>query len=421
MDVPIAGRLEDGNPEFGQLALLEQELVMGGRKGLVLEVRPKVDEEGRMAMPDLGQALVKGHPGISSRGKLVAKGLVNSGLGVWKEIDQLVEAEPSLEELQKGLAETINMSRADSTLEVYATPIREWEEFASEHGGSPFPVEVALFLLFLQKRVIHDRVKGNKAGGLCNRVYGVDLMCGMSNLPRPGSDPAVKLLVSSAKRQLGRPTIKKKACNKGNLVKVVNYLVPILDRKEGINLIDLRTALFCSLGFVLEGRWQELTGLHPDDLFDYGGHMVAFIEVRKTSQYREGAFVPFIDSGEEKGVCNLLRLYLSYLPEGSGHLPLFRRLDRGRLAGYIPRAKAIGYSRMSELVKGALGDCKLDPSLYGLHSFRSRGATRVASDKSINNRLGNKHGGWVAGSAAQEGYVEESEENLMRVPLSLAL
>ena len=79
------------------------------------------------------------------------------------------------------------------------------------------------------------------------------------------------------------------------------------------------------------------------------------MEVRKCDKFRGGSIVPFVDSGEVKGACNLLRVFLSLMPEGSERLPLFRRIDRGKVRGQYFRKEGIGYSRMSELVEGGLG------------------------------------------------------------------
>jgi len=159
-------------------------------------------------------------------------------------------------------------------------------------------------------------------------VYGVDLVCGMMGVEGPGALPQVKLMMESARRQLGRPTVKKLPCDKPLLLRLVGELVPQADL-EGQKLTDLRTAIFCLLGFVLEGRWAEVSKLCPNDFTDYGGYMVAFIEVRKMSQHREGSFVPFMDSGEPKGVCALLRAYLAMIPVGNPDVSIFRHIDWG--------------------------------------------------------------------------------------------
>lgn len=374
----------------------------------------------RLTLPSKASAVVKGHQGVSKSGMVLAETLIASQRGLWADMEQMVGEHPELEGLREGVALSLTMSKADSTMDAYRTPVREWQDFCDEFHCRPFPVDAAPFLLFLQKRIGYDHEQGNKVGGLLNRVYGVDLACAMMGVDGPGVLPAVKLMMESARRQLGRPTIKKRACDKPLLTDLILVLVPDVTL-EGQNLLDLRTAVFSLLGFVLEGRWAEVSRLCPSDITDYGTHMVAFIEVRKTSQHREGCFVPFIDSGEVRGACTLTRSFLAMIPGGHPDVPIFRHIDWGKVKGWIWRAKSIGYSRMSELVKDGLKRVGVDSSLYGLHSFRSGAATEVGKDTSIDSRLHDRHGGWAAGSAAKDGYIEESEENLLRVPLRLSV
>ena len=145
------------------------------------------------------------------------------------------------------------------------------------------------------------------------------------------------------------------------IAKLCDYLLPGDNPDEWV-WINLRTALYASLGCVLTGRWAELSDLLPADLTDYGEHVAAFIEVRKCDKFREGSVVPFVDSGEVKGVCNLLRVFMGLMPEGTELLPLFRRIDRGKARGQYFRTEGIGYSRMSECVKAALLAIGEDPS-----------------------------------------------------------
>ena len=374
----------------------------------------------KLVLPAKAAAVVKGHKGVSRAGLVLAEALVEGGRGVWEDMAQLVGENPELDSLRDEVAQSLTMAKAVGTLGAYRTPVNEWQEFCSLYKGRAFPVDSALFLLFLQKRLNYDLEQHNKVGGFLNRVYGIDLMCGMLGFEGPGRLPQVRLLIESAKRQLGRPTVKKLPCDKNLLAKLILELVPNPDL-VGQNLIDLRTAIFCLLGFVLEGRWAEVSQLCPNDFTDYGEYMVAFIEVRKTSQHREGGFVPFMDSGEVRGACTLLRLYLDMIPVGGSDVPIFRKIDFGKVQGWIWRPKAVGYSRMSELVKEALGRVGVAGSLFGLHSFRSGAATEVGKDCSIDSRLHDRHGGWAANSAAKDGYIAESDENMIRVPLHLCI
>jgi hypothetical protein len=102
-------------------------------------------------------------------------------------------------------------------------------------------------------------------------------------------------------------------------------------------------------------------------------------------------------------------------------LPLFRRIDRGKVRGQYFRPEGIGYSRMSECVKAALLAIGEDPTRYGLHSFRSGGATEVASRPDFDPRGLEKHGGWAPNSGSMPGYIEDSAVVAMIVPNLLAL
>jgi hypothetical protein len=377
-------------------------------------------EERRVVLPSKKDAVIRGHKGVSQEGMVLAEGLKGfSGGGVWSEMNALVDNHPALGELRDQMASSMTMSKAASTLKSYNAPVNEWQDFCGSIGYPAFPVDTAVFLLFLQSRLNYDKEKGNKVGGLLHCVYGVDLLCHMLGFPGPGLQPQVQLMVESARKQLGRPIVKKKACNKGLVVKVVDALVTSATL-EGQNLCDLRTAVFCLLGFVLEGRWAEVSELCTHDFTDYDSHMVAFIEVRKCDQHREGSFVPFVDSKESKGACTLLRAYLALIPAGHDNVPIFRRLDYGKIVGWIWRPKSIGYTRMSECVKKALKSIGVDSTLFGLHSFRAGAATEIGGSD-IDSRLHERHGGWAAGSGAKDGYIEETTENLMRIPLHLSV
>lgn len=373
------------------------------------------------AMPSKASAVVKGHRGLTKAGEQLALNVLDSGMGVWGDIQQLIAENPHLEEVGQQMAESLVMAKSNNTLAAYKSPVAEWQEFSSSLGCRAFPVDLAPFLLFLQSRLSYDVESVNKAGGLLNRVYGVDLMCSMLGFDRPGKASQVKLMMESARKQLGRPTIKKLACDKALLTRLVLGLVPD-PSLEGLNLINLRTAVYCLLGFVLEGRWDEVSKLTLTDLTDYGSHFMAFIEVRKCDQHREGTFVPFVDSGEPRGACALLRMLLSVIPDDHPKdIPIFRHIDWGKVKGYIFRPRAIGYSRMRELVKEAFTKLGINGSLYALHSFRSGAATEIGRDTSIDSRLHDRHGGWAANSASKDGYIEESLENMLRIPLHLSI
>ena len=374
-----------------------------------------------LTLPGRAERVTKGHKGPTGAQLELASSLSESGVGIWSEMDKLVTADPSLSVLRDGCAEAMVMAKAANTTATYKGAVGRWQLFAAGRGCSvPFPVNEALFLLFLTEELSRARDKGLKAGVVLNCVYGVNLVCAMLSVPGPGTLASVSLMTSSARLQLARPTVRKKAASKLVIAKLCDHLLPGCDPSKW-DWINLRTALFASLGFVLTGRWSELNELIPADLTDYGEHFAAFIEVRKCDQFREGSVVPFVNTGEIKGVCNLLRVFMGLMPEGSELKPLFRRIDRGKVRGQFFRSEGIGYSRMSECVKDALVAIGEDPKRYGLHSFRSGGATEVASRPGFDPRGLEKHGGWAPNSGSMPGYIEDSAVIAMIVPNLLAL
>jgi hypothetical protein len=88
--------------------------------------------------------------------------------------------------LREGAAKSLTMPRASNTPVAYSTRVNEWHDYSLGYGRHPFPVDEGLFMFFLQARIEYDRDEGNKAGGLCNRVYAIDLVCSLLGVDGPG-------------------------------------------------------------------------------------------------------------------------------------------------------------------------------------------------------------------------------------------
>lgn len=59
----------------------------------------------------------------------------------------------------------------------------------------------------------------------------------------------------------------------------------------------------------------------------------------------------------------------------------------------LRKGKSISYSRAREIFASKLSSLGLDCSKYGLHSYRSGGAT-TAANNGVSDRLIQKHGRW---------------------------
>ena len=85
------------------------------------------------------------------------------------------------------------------------------------------------------------------------------------------------------------------------------------------------------------------------------------------------------------------------------------------------RDAPLSYGSVRDLVRELLENIGLNPNDHGLHSFRSGAATHAANQSGISDRQWGKHGGWADGSTAQSGYVLDSAESALVVPMALAL
>ena len=77
------------------------------------------------------------------------------------------------------------------------------------------------------------------------------------------------------------------------------------------------------------------------------------------------------------------------------------------------------YSRLQECFKAKLEKLRFPSQQYGLHSFRSGGAT-VAANSGVQDRLFKRHGRWQS-ETAKDGYLKDSLKARLSVTDSLGL
>ena len=227
-----------------------------------------------LELPDIRSVKLRGPDPISSSQMIAASGLVGSSGGLFGQVNSLVSDHPLLAPLRDGLARSLVQSRAPSTFSKYWPLVKAWSDFALSMGQLDFPAARALLLLYLQQVKEVARVKGNKAGRVVQSVYAIDFAHACRGLDRPGADPAVKMLVSAALRELSRPVVKKAAASKSLVIALVSFWIP---DPVCLDLDTVRPALFVLLAFVLEARFDDVIHLSPSCFFDYQEYMVAFV------------------------------------------------------------------------------------------------------------------------------------------------
>ena len=386
-----------------ELALIEHQPLVPSRRDMTFRPRGEV----------LGKAVVR------------LGEMVEGSTGVWGEMGAIAKGNPRLEKLKQNAISSMVGSKANSTLNTYLPYTVKWSKFCEEFGFQEFPASNAHFILFIQDLIDSAKEKGNKSGVVTTAVYAVDFVHSVLGLPKPGAQEGIKLMLEGAKKALARPVVRKKPLTQEVVWKLIKYFVP---DAEAMSLHGLRYAVYCALAFVLEARFMDIIDVCPDNIVDYGDRMVVFLEMTKTDQYREGAFVPFMNSGEPQGAYALVELLLDTLPVDQGSKSIFRRVGRGSRKGEFFREETMSYTLVSDGIKEALKAVGEDPSIYGLHSFRSGAKSHVDKKQKglpegerIPERLSNKHGRWTANSKAALGYNEDDSDDQLLVPTVVQL
>ena len=137
-------------------------------------------------------------------------------------------------------------------------------------------------------------------------------------------------------------------------------------RLSSLSVSSLNSSIMFD-GFTGFLRYDELSNLLCLDIKFYLDYCLLLIELSKTDQHRDGAWVAISRSTLITCPSRALKRYV-YLGEidFDSDLPLFRGIN-------APNAKSeskLSFSRVRELVKEAFKD-SIDSSLIGVHSLRA--------------------------------------------------
>ena len=376
-------------------------------------------------IPEKSMMIVRPKKPIAAKALKQVSSIVEKGVGVWAEMDSVVRDHPELAELRDGAIISMVGSKANNTLKTYLPYTEKWRLFAVKFGFSEYPAGSAQFILFVQELIQTAKDRKNKSGVVTTAVYAVDFIHQLMGLPKPGAKDAVKLMLAGAMKILARPTVRKSPLSMEVVKKLIQHFTPSL---ENYTLKGIRFSVYAALAFVLEARFADIIDVCPNNIMDYSDRMVVFLEEQKTDQYREGAFVPFMNTGEPLGAYALVSEILIRLPEGQEDQSIFRRVNTSKHKGEFFRGETMSYSLVTEGIKAGLKAIGENPKDYALHSFRSGAKSHVDKKQKglpegerIPVRLSNKHGRWNADSKAALGYTADDADDQLLVPKALGL
>ena len=258
--------------------------------------------------------------------------------------------------------------------------------------------------------------KGCGVSKLDQSIYSIKWAHEIAGFSNPCNSFLVRSSTQGAKRLLGRQSIPKEPISPDILHSMVKHF------GQNSNLYDKRTVAMCVTAYSGFLRFSELVNLKCSDIEFHDEYMTLFIEKSKTDQIREGRriFIAKLDSI----ACpvQILKDYMSLANlENSDSGFLFRQLSFcKKTQNYkIRKVGKLSYTRVRELLLEKLVFLGLDPTVFGLHSLRSGGAS-AAANAGISDRLFKKHGRWKS-EKAKDGYVKENLSSLLSVSLNLGL
>lgn len=334
--------------------------------------------------------------------------------GFWENSNKIVH--PELKRLFDQLRATCVLSRATSTVEKYAYSFKRFITWAENYSEitSVLPADELYVSLYLQSLMRTKRHYSTVESAF----YGIKWAHNLAAVNNPCDSPIVISIVDAAKRSLNRPVVKKEPVKAQVLVEMFNRFYG-----DGNNLKNLRLLAMCFLSYFGFFRYDELCRIKAKYVTFKDDHIDIFIEKSKTDCFHKGNHVYIATLKSNLCPVKILSQYflIANIDLGSD-MYLFRPIIFHKKSGHYTLRVGnthLSYTRSRELVREALREIGKDPSKFGLHSFRSGGAT-AAANNNVSDRLFKMHGRWKT-DLAKDGYVSENLQKRLSVSKSLGL
>lgn len=310
------------------------------------------------------------------------------------------------------LPQTVLQARAKSTTNKHTGAYQRWKDWAEKrHAVGGFPVNVALFALYLQ----HVGEAGKSRSAVSEAVNAVSWVQRLAGVEPVSQSPLIKVINEGFQRSLARPKRRKEPVTPEMLKEVVESF------GSNPSLAEVRLGSICLLAYAAFLRIDELRQLRCCDIeFNLEGMNVK-IASSKTDQYRQGQVVPIARTGSPTCPVGMLCKYIDLGGvDTTSRIYLFHPICSTKAGESLRGSGPLSYSRIRELVLSKLKQLGYNSTDFGLHSFRAGGATRAANCPGLPERLFKRHGRWKS-EKAKDGYVKDSLEKRLRVSKSLGL
>ena len=280
-----------------------------------------------------------------------------------------------------------------------------------EHAGKSFPIDVAMFALYLQH--LGETSKSHSAvSDAINAVAWVQRMAGVKTVAQ---NDLIRSINEGFQRMLAHPKKKKEPVTPKMLEEIMQSMeVPP-------TLTEVRLASICLLAYAAFLHIDELRSLRCRDVIFNAHGMDIHIAQSKTDQLRQGHTIPIASTGNPTCPVAMLRRYFTLaVIDATSSLFLFRAICVSKNGERLRSSGSLSYSRIRELILRKINSLGYDGRKFGLHSFRAGGATSAANNPDLPERLFKRHRRWRS-ERAKDGYIKESVENRLKVSKSLGL
>ena len=248
--------------------------------------------------------------------------------------------------------------------------------------------------------------------------YGIKWAHQTAGLKNPCESDIVRSILDASKRIRTRPIKKKTPVGPDIIKRLFNMY-----NKPSRTLKDLRLLSMCALAYTGFLRYNELCDIKAKNISFTEKYLDIFIEKSKTDCYRKGKNVYISKLSSSFCPVKILQSYLTETGiDMDSDMYIFRSLSFLKKSNsFVLRSKnkKLSYTRARELIREALSNIGCAEKEFGLHSFRSGGAT-MAAKYGISDRLFKMHGRWKS-DQAKDGYVSEDLNNRLSVSKNLGI
>ena len=338
---------------------------------------------------------------------------ITEDVSVWGRINKI--SNQKLQPLVQSLPNVIMSAHAKSTVSKYKSAWRKWTDWVNTYDElnllPPDPVTVALYFTYI---VEEQKKLGYLTAAYCGIKWGYSLL-GVSS---PTDNKFVKLAYEGAHRLIAQrqgPANNRKEHLTPEILKEIIYEFGTTG-----NLLDLRFALVCILGFFGFFRISELLIVQIKDITFCDEGVDIFIDHSKVDQKRKGETVPIAKSNSPYCPVLWLKKYLRSADLfQKKEAFLVCRLFKTKNGHIVKSGKNISYTTIRKEFLTKMSKIVKNPTIFGTHSMRSGGAT-CASESGVPDRLISKHGRWSS-NTSRDKYIRDSSKTKFSVTKRMKL